>query len=387
MKYRVAQRTHSFQESVIRQMTRICQQYGGINLAQGFPERTPPPEIIEEALRAIQEGGNQYSITWGLPALRQAVARKVSRFQGLTFDPETEVTVTCGSSEAITASLLALLDPGDEVIVFDPHYENYLPGLSLCAARPIFISLREPNWQLDLDELQRAFRRRPRALILNTPANPSGKVFSHEELRAIANLCQEHETYVITDEIYEHIVFDGLAHVSMASLAGMGERTVTISGCSKTYSVTGWRVGYVVAPAGLMGAIRKVHDYMTVAAPTPFQMAAIRALALPDSYYRQLSEDYQRQRDFLLQGFEELSVPVYRPSGAYYMMIRVDEFGYKDDEAFAMALVERAGLAVVPGSSFYSRREEGQNKVRICFAKSWDTLYQVKERFQKFLRG
>jgi aspartate/methionine/tyrosine aminotransferase len=385
MKYPVAHRTLSFQESVIRKMTRVCQQYGGINLAQGFPERDPPIEILEEALRAIQGGRNQYSITWGIPELRQAVAQKMRRLCGLAVDPETEVTITCGSSEAITASLLALVDPGDEVIIFDPHYENYLPGLALCGAQPIFQSLREPDWGIDEEKLRRAFSRKPKAILLNTPANPSGKVFSREELQTIGHLCQDHGTYVITDEIYEHIVFDGLEHIRIASLPGMWERTVTISGCSKTYSVTGWRVGYVVAPSGPMGAIRKVHDYMTVAAPTPFQIAAIKALHLPDDYYQELSASYQRPRDFLLQAFAELSLPVYRPSGAYYMMLRIDGLGYENDEALAMAMVEKVGLAVVPGSSFYHRPEEGRNKIRICFAKGWDTLVEVKERFARFV--
>jgi len=386
MQFNVAKRTESFQESVIRKMTRVCQQFNGINLAQGFPEKSPPEEVLLEALQAIRRGNNQYSITWGLPALREAVANKVSRFNGLQPDPEKEVTITCGSSEGIVASLLALVNPGERVIIFEPYYENYLPGLALCGATPLFVSLSEPGWEIGLDALRKAFSRDPKALILNTPANPSGKVFSQDELGIIARLCQEHGTYVITDEIYEHITYDGLKHVSMASLPDMWERTVTISGCSKTYSVTGWRVGYVVAPQGLMSAIRKVHDYMVVAAPTPFQVAAITAMGLPDSYYRELGKHYQKQRDYLLQTFEEISIPVLRPSGAYYMMIRIDGLGYGDDEAFAMALVEKAGLAVVPGSSFYHQPEDGRDKVRICFAKSWETLREVKERLRRFFR-
>jgi aspartate/methionine/tyrosine aminotransferase len=386
MEYKVAQRTHSFQESVIRKMTRVCQQFNGINLAQGFPEKSPPEEVLQEALQAIRRGNNQYSITWGLPALREAVAKKVSHFNGLRPDPEKEVTITCGSSEAIVASLLALVNPGERVVIFEPFYENYLPGLALCGATPLFVPLREPGWTMDLDALQRAFSQAPKALILNTPANPSGKVFSQEELEVIARLCQTHETYLITDEIYEHIIYDRLMHISMASLPGMWERTVTITGCSKSYSVTGWRVGYVIAPYGLMSAIRKVHDYMVVAAPTPFQMAAITALGLPDSYYQDLAGHYQEQRDYLLETLQGLSIPVARPSGAYYMMIRIDGLGYGDDETFAMALVEKAGLAVVPGSSFYHRPEDGRDKVRLCFAKSWETLREVKERLTRFFR-
>jgi aminotransferase len=386
MQFNVAKRTESFQESVIRKMTRVCQQFNGINLAQGFPEKSPPEEVLQEALQAVRRGHNQYSITWGLPGLREAVAKKVSFFNGLQPDPEKEVTITCGSSEGIVASLLALVNPGERVIIFEPYYENYLPGLALCGATPLFVSLSEPGWEIDLDALRKAFSQGPKALILNTPANPSGKVFSQEELGIIARLCQEHGTYVITDEIYEHITYDGLKHVSMASLPEMWERTVTISGCSKTYSVTGWRVGYVVAPQGLMSAIRKVHDYIVVAAPTPFQMAAITAMGLPDSYYLNLGEHYQKQRDYLLQTFKEISIPVLRPSGAYYMMIRIDGLGYGDDEAFAMALVEKAGLAVVPGASFYHRPEDGRDKVRICFAKSWETLREVKERLRRVFR-
>jgi aspartate/methionine/tyrosine aminotransferase len=387
MEYKVAQRTQSFQESVIRKMTRVCQQYQGINLAQGFPEKEPPAEVLEEVLRAIRGGNNQYSITWGLPALREAVAQKVSRLSGMKPDPEREVTITCGSSEAIVASLLALVNPGEKVIILEPFYENYLPGLALCGATPVFVRLRDPDWTLDLDELREAFSPSPKAMILNTPANPSGKVFSGEEMESIARLCREHGTYIITDEIYEHILYDGLKHVSMATLPGMEERTVTISGISKTFSATGWRVGYVIAPYGLMSAIRKCHDYMVVAAPTPFQMGAVAAMGLPDSYYRELREFYRERRDYLLETFQELSIPVFRPSGAYYMMIRIDGLGYGDDEGFAMALVEKAGIAVVPGSSFYHRPEDGRDKVRFCFAKKWETLHQVRERMESFLKS
>jgi aspartate/methionine/tyrosine aminotransferase len=382
----VADRTESFQESVIRKMTRVAQRYQGINLAQGFPEKDPPPEVVDEVLRAIQHGGNQYSINWGLPALREAVARKYARFAGLTADPETEVTITCGCSEAIVATLMGLVNPGEKVIVFEPFYENYLPGITLSGGIPEFVRLRDPNWSLDPDELKQAFAKKPKALILNTPCNPSGKVFTREELEMIAGLCREHGTIAITDEIYEHILYDGLQHVHMASLPGMWGQTVTISGISKTYSATGWRVGYVISNPTLMSAIRKCHDYMVVCAPTPFQMGAVVAMGLPDSYYDELREFYRQRRDFLLKVFEELSVPVFRPAGAYYMMIRTDGLGRGDDEAFAMALVQEAGLAVVPGSSFYHRPEDGRDKVRFCFAKKWETLNQVQERMAKFLK-
>ena len=272
------------------------------------------------------------------------------------------------------------------MVIFEPFYENYLPGLALSGGIPIFVPLRDPDWSIDEKDLARAFAQNPKAILINTPANPSGKVFTREELERIARLCREHDTYVITDEIYEHMTYDGLRHISPASLPGMWERTVTISGCSKTYSVTGWRVGYVIAPAGLMGSIRKVHDYMVVAAPTPFQMAAIKALNLPEGYYRDLAEHYREKRDFLLQTFRGLGIPVLKTSGAYYMMIRIDRLGRGDDEAFVMALVERAGLAVVPGSSFYHRPEGGKDKVRFCYAKKWETLREVKTRLEKFLK-
>ncbi len=381
----VADRTGLFQESVIRKMTRVCQQYQGINLAQGFPEKDPPEAVVQEVLRAIQQGNNQYSITWGLPALREAVAGKFARFAALSADPETEVTITCGSSEAIVASLMALVNPGERVIVFEPFYENYLPGLILCGGIPEFVRLRDPDWSLDPDDLKRAFSKRPKALLLNTPCNPSGKVFSRDEMELIARFCREYGTYVITDEIYEHILYDGLEHVHMAGLPGMWERTVTISGISKSYSATGWRVGYVIAHHDLMAAIRKCHDYMVVCAPSPFQIGAVVAMGLPDSYYQELRQFYRERRDFLLRVFDELSVPVFRPAGAYYMMIRIDELGRGNDEAFAMALVQQAGLAVVPGSSFYHCPEDGRDKVRFCFAKKSETLNQVKERMSRFL--
>jgi aspartate/methionine/tyrosine aminotransferase len=273
------------------------------------------------------------------------------------------------------------------VIVFEPFYENYLPGLKLCGGIPEFVRLRDPNWALDPDELKKAFSKKPKAMILNTPCNPSGKVFSREEMEMIAGFCREYGTFVITDEIYEHILYDGLEHVRMAGLPGMWEQTVTISGISKSYSATGWRVGYAIAHHRLMSAIRKCHDYMVVCAPSPFQMGAVVAMGLPDSYYLELQKFYRERRDFLLKVFEDLSIPVFRPAGAYYMMIRIDELGRGDDEAFAMALVEEAGLAVVPGSSFYHRPEDGRDKVRFCFAKKWETLNQVSERMESFLRS
>lgn len=382
-----ADRTGSFQESVIRKMTRVAQKYQGINLAQGFPEKDPPEEVVSEVQRAIREGSNQYSITWGLPALREAVAGKFLRFAGLTADPETEVTITCGSSEAIVATLMALVNPGERVIVFEPFYENYLPALALCGGIPEFVRLRDPNWALDPDELRRAFSKRPKAMILNTPCNPSGKVFSLMEMETIAALCREYGTIAVTDEIYEHILYDGREHVRMAGLPGMWERTVTLSGISKSYSATGWRVGYAIAHRDLMSAIRKCHDYMVVCAPTPFQMGAVVAMGLPDAYYEDLRQFYRERRDFLLKVFDDLSIPVFRPEGAYYMMIRIDGLGRGDDEAFAMSLVQQAGLAVVPGSSFYHRPEDGRDKVRFCFAKKWETLNQIRERMERFLRS
>jgi aminotransferase len=369
----------SFTESVIREMTRLCQLHGGINLAQGFPDFPAPEAIKEAAVRAIRADVNQYAITWGAKSLRDAIARKYDRLYGMAVDPERDVVVCCGSTEAMIASLLAVVDPGDEVVVFEPFYENYGPDAVLSGAAPRYVRLHEPDWRLDPDELASAFNERTRAVIINTPNNPTGKVFTPDELSHIAALCRKWNVIAITDEIYEHIVYQG-EHVPIASLEGMGERTVTINSLSKTYSLTGWRVGWAVAPSALSDAIRKVHDFLTVGAAAPLQEAAVVALALPEEYYRQLAIDYRRRRDVLLPALERAGFACFEPNGAYYIMTDISGFGFSDDTAFARFLIEAIGVAAVPGSSFYHRPSDGSQKLRFTFCKREETLLAAAER-------
>ena len=370
----VSQRSTRFTESVIREMTRLCQQYDGVNLAQGFPDFPAPEAIKEEAARAIRADLNQYAITWGAKRLRDALVVKTERFTGLRYDPETEVTVCCGSTECMIATLLALVNPGEEVIVFEPFYENYGPDAVLCGATPRFVRLREPEWTYDPADLERAFSDRTKAIIINTPNNPTGKVFTRAELDHIASLCRKWDVVAVTDEIYEHMVYDGAEHVTLAALEGMRERTVTISGISKTYSVTGWRVGYCLAGPTLTGAIRKVHDFLTVGAPAPLQEAAAAALALPDEYYRTLADGYRARRDLLVPGLEAAGFRTFKPRGAYYVMTDISRFGFSDDVAFARHLVAEGGVAAVPGSSFYSDPSDGRQRLRFHFARRRETL-------------
>jgi aminotransferase len=377
---RVSQRSTRFTESVIREMTRLCQQHGGVNLAQGFPDFPAPEPIKAEAARAIQADVNQYAITWGAKRLRDALVRKTEAFSGLTYDPETELTVCCGSTECMASTLLALVDPGDEVVVFEPFYENYGPDAILCGATPRFVTLREPDWTFDPAELERAFSNRTRAIVINTPNNPTGKVFSRGELEQIAALCRKWDVVAITDEIYEHIVYDGALHVSLATLDGMRERTVTISGLSKTYSLTGWRIGWCLAPPDLTGAIRKVHDFLTVGAPAPLQEAAATALSFPHEYYAQLADDYRKRRDFLVPALEAAGFRTFPPRGAYYVMTDISGFGFADDVSFARHLVREAGVAAVPGSSFYSEASRGRERLRFHFARRRETLEAAVER-------
>ena len=380
MRNLVSQRSTRFTESVIREMTRLCNQHGGVNLAQGFPDFPAPEAIKDEAARAIRADLNQYAITWGAKRLRDALVAKTERFTGLRYDPETEVTVCCGSTECMIATLLALVNPGEEVIVFEPFYENYGPDAILCGAVPRFVRLREPDWSYDPAELERAFSDRTKAIIINTPNNPTGKVFSRAELEHIAGLCRKWDVVAVTDEIYEHMVYDGAEHVTLASLEGMRERTVTISGISKTYSVTGWRVGYCLAAPSLTGAIRKVHDFLTVGAPAPLQEAAATALALPDEYYQTLADGYRARRDFLLPALEAAGFRTFAPRGAYYVMTDISRFGFPDDVAFARHLVAEGGVAAVPGSSFYSDPAAGRQRLRFHFARRRETLESAVER-------
>lgn len=379
-----SERARSFTESVIRDMTRLCLKHKGVNLAQGFPDFPAPEEIKEAAVRAIRADINQYAITWGTPALRQAIAEKFSWYNGLKVDPEKEITVCCGATECMIASLLAIVNPGEEVIVFEPFYENYGPDTILCGATPRYITLHEPDWHFDEQELKRAFNNQTKAIIINTPNNPTGKVFTREELQFIADLCLKWGVVAVTDEIYEHILYDHAQHVSIASLPGMAEQTITINSLSKTYSLTGWRVGWALASAKLTASIRKVHDFLTVGAAHPLQEAAIAALRLDKDYYQRLAAEYKERRDFLFNSLVEADFRVYKPQGAYYIMTDIAHFGFRDDFDCAYFLVEKIGVATVPGSCFYSNPEKGKTKVRFAFPKKMETLRHAVSKLKNF---
>ena len=383
----ISKRVQGFTESVIREMTRVNNQYGGVNLAQGMPNFAPPKELLQAAHRAIDGDFHQYAITWGTPQLRKAIADKYLKFYGIEVDPERHVTVCCGSTETMLSTLLAVLNPGDEVIIFEPFYENYGPGCIISAAEPVFVPLEPPDFSFDPDRLAKAVGPRTRAIIFNSPNNPTGKVFTRQELQLIADLCLKHDLLAITDEIYEHIIFDGQTHTPIATLPGMAERTVTISGISKSYSVTGWRVGYAVASPEISLGIRRAHDFVTVAAPHPLQEAAVTALTLPDSYYVWLREMYQAKRDLLLGLIEAAGFVAYKPRGAYYILTEaahfLRRFRCEDDTAFAMYLVKEIGVTTVPGSSFYAHPELGRTKIRFCFPKTDDMLQEAGRRLQK----
>jgi aspartate/methionine/tyrosine aminotransferase len=379
-----SERALRFTESVIRDMTRVCIKHKGVNLAQGFPDFPAPTEIKEAAIKAIREEFNQYAITWGTPGLRQAILQKFARYNGVEMDPEKEITVCCGATECMVSSLMAIVNPGEEVIIFEPFYENYGPDAILCGATPRFITLHEPDWHFDEKELARTFNNKTKAIVINTPNNPTGKVFSREELQLIADLCQKWGVVAVTDEIYEHILYDGSKHISIASLPGMREQTITINSISKTYSLTGWRVGWAIAPAHLTASIRKVHDFLTVGAAHPLQEGAAAALRSPSSYYRTLAEEYGERRDFLLKALEEAGFRTYHPRGAYYIMTDVAHFGFQDDVTCSFHLVEKFGVATVPGSCFYSRPELGRTKVRFAFPKKMETLRMAAEKLRKF---
>ena len=382
MKEFSSRRALSFTESVIREMTRVCQKHQGVNLAQGFPDFPAPEEIKEAAMKAIASDFNQYAITWGASSLRKAVADKFSWYNGVSYDPEAEITVCCGATEAMIASLMAIVNPGEEVIIFEPFYENYGPDTILCGAEPRFVTLHEPDWHFDTGDLSRAFSNKTKAIILNTPNNPTGKVFSREELKFISDLCVKWGVIAITDEIYEHILYDGARHISLASLPGMRDQTITINSISKTYSLTGWRVGWALAPTHLTVAIRKVHDFLTVGAPHPLQEAAAAALRIDRRYYQAVAEQYLERRDLFIPSLEEAGFRTFRPHGAYYVMTDAGHFGFTDDVKFALHLVEKVGVATVPGSSFYSKPSLGSTKIRFCFPKRLETLRQAGERLK-----
>ena len=376
-------RIGEFKESVIREMTRLAFQHGAVNLAQGFPDFAAPAEIKAAAQAAIAEDANQYSITWGVKKFREAIAEYYQRFYRLTVDAEREITVCCGATEGMVASLLALLNPGDEVVIFEPFYENYWPDSQLSGAVCRYVQLRPPDWTFDPDELKAVFSKRTRAVVLNSPNNPTGKVFLPNELKLLIQLCEEHDCLLITDEIYEHIVFDGERHVPPVTLEGGRERCVVVNSLSKTYSVTGWRVGWVIAPPDMTASIRKVHDFLTVGAPTPLQQAGLTALAMPDSYYAELARNYQTKRDQMVGILENVGLRCLLPKGAYYVMCDITRFGFADDVGFAQHLVEDIGVAAVPGSSFFSHPSLGAHLIRFCFAKKSQTLEAAAEKLRR----
>jgi aspartate/methionine/tyrosine aminotransferase len=378
-----SRRTSQFTESVIREMTRLAVEHDAVNLAQGFPDFGAPAEIKRAAQEAIAADCNQYAITWGAKPFRDAIAAKYRKWYGMNYDPEREITVCCGATEGMIATLLAVTNPGDEVIIFEPYYENYGPDALLCDAQLKFVQLRAPDWTFDPDELRRAFSAKTKAIILNSPNNPTGKVFTRAELELIAGLCQEFDALAITDEIYEHILYDGASHSPIATLPGMRERTVLVNSMSKTYSVTGWRVGFVLAAADLTDSIRKVHDFLTVGAAAPLQQAGVVALNLPDSYYEKLSLEYQKRRDLLLERLGQAGFRCFRPSGAYYIMTDISGFGLGDDVSFVRRLVKHPGVAAVPGSSFFSNSNAGATLIRFCFCKKYETLEEAGNRLRR----
>ncbi len=419
-KNRISRKAASFTESVIREMSREAAKYSAVNLGQGFPDFAAPEDIKQKAMQAISDDFNQYAITWGVKSFRDAIAEKTKWFLGLDVDPETEITVTCGSTEGMIAGMMATVDVGEEVVVFEPFYENYAPDAILSDAKPVHVPLYQTanGWQFDKDELRAAFNEKTKAIIVCNPNNPTGKVFSLEEMEFIAELCKEFDAICFTDEIYEHIIYDsglpildfGLKngqqsadnhsltpqviqnpkskvqspkHISMAQIDGMRERTVVVNSLSKTYSVTGWRVGYCIAPPDITGAIRKVHDFLTVGAANPLQHAGAYALSLPASYYDELQKEYQRKRDFIVPVLQAAGFRCDAPEGAYYVMTDISDFGYKNDIEFTRFLIQQIGVAVVPGSSFYHDAKLGEQQVRFCFCKKDETLEAAAERLSK----
>jgi len=388
-KNRISAKAASFTESVIREMSREAVKYGAVNLGQGFPDWAAPEDIKQAAKDAIDADHNQYAVTWGVKEFRDGIAAKTKWFLGMDVDPESEITVTCGSTEGMIAAALATINPGEEVVVFDPYYENYMPDTIMSGAEPKFVPLymRESGFEFDRDELRAAFSERTKAIIICNPNNPTGKVFSREELEFIAELCKEFDALCFTDEIYEHILYDNdgvkREHVCMATLPGMRERTVVVNSLSKTYSVTGWRVGYCIAPPDINGAIRKVHDFLTVGAANPLQHAGAYAMSLPPSYYDGLQTEYQRKRDMIVPALNDAGLRCVSPEGAYYVMADISDFGFENDIEFTKHLTREIGVAVVPGSSFYKERSMGSQLVRFCFCKKDETLEAAIERLAK----
>jgi L-glutamine---4-(methylsulfanyl)-2-oxobutanoate aminotransferase len=380
---RLSSKAERFTESVIREMTRLALKHHAVNLSQGFPDFPAPAEIKRAAQEAIAADLNQYAITWGAKSFRNAIAEKFERTQGLAVDPEREITVCCGSTEAMVSAMMAIINPGDEVVVFEPFYENYGPDAILSGATPRFVKLRPPDWTFDADELAEAFGPATKAIILNTPNNPTGKVFERAELEAIRDLCVEWDAFAITDEIYEHMLYDGATHISIATVDGMRDRTITINALSKTYSVTGWRVGWAIAAREVTSAIRKVHDFLTVGAAAPLQEAGAVALKFEQSYYDTLAREYAARRDRLLGILTDAAFHCFKPRGAYYIMTDISAFGFPDDVAFANYLVSEIGVAAVPGSSFYQNPADGRTHLRFTFCKTEKTFQAAAERFSR----
>ena len=388
--FKLSEKSTQFTESVIRGMTQLCLRYNAINLSQGTPAYQPPPEVKAAAIEAIQEGYNQYSITWGAPTFREAIAEKMTTFNGIPTDPDRNVTVTCGSTEGMLSALLAIINPSDEIIIFEPFYENYGPDTIISGAKPVYVALRETigydgttRFTYDAAELEAAFSPNTKAIVLNTPNNPLGKVFTLDELQQIADLCCEYDCLAITDEIYEHMIYDEKPHISIGALPQMRKRTITVSGLSKAYSMTGWRLGYVVAPEVLTDAIRKMHDFLTVGAPHPLQRAGVVALNLPPSYHQELVAKYDKNRKRLLKSLTEAGFRCHQPEGAYYIMTDITDFGFPDDTTFAHWLVKEIGVGGVPGSSFYSRPDLGKTKFRFMFSMADDILAEAGERLMQ----
>ena len=376
----LSSRTAGFTDSVIRRMTRVCNQYGAVNLSQGFPDFDPPAPILKRLEQVAHEDFNQYSITWGANNLRRALAAKQSRFMGIDIDPDSQIVVTCGSTEAMMAAVMTVTDPGDKLIIFSPFYENYGADVILSGAEPIYVPLYPPEFNFKLEELEAAFRQNPKALILCNPSNPSGKVFTRQELETIASLAEKYDTYVITDEVYEHIVYAPHEHVYFASLPGMFQRTLSCSSLSKTYSITGWRLGYIIAPAEIVDTAKKVHDFLTVGAAAPLQEAIVPGLLFDQSYYDELLALYTHKRDLLLKGLDDLHIAHTDPQGAYYVLLDISRYGFDSDLEFCEVLARDVGVGAVPGSSFF--REPVNHLIRLHFAKKDETLLEALNRLE-----
>jgi len=363
-------------------MTRLSDQYDAINLAQGMPDFIPSPKLVEAAVEAIRHGSNQYSITWGEPALREAIAKKVREYNKIDADPEEDITVMCGSTEAITSAILSLTNPGDPIVVTDPFYENYVPDAILSSCELLYVPFKGRNLDLDEEALKVAMGKHPKLLVLNTPNNPTGRVVGSQHMKLIADLCEEEGTIAVTDEIYEHILYDGKQHISLASVGNMHDRTVTVNSASKTYSVTGWRVGWAIAEKGLTGPMRKVHDYLTICAPTPLQNALVTALRFPVDYYERLAAAYDRKRRTMMEILQEAKLEYYRPEGAYYILVESPD-NFQSGEAFSEFLLKEVGVAVLPASALYQNQQLGKKKVRLAFCKKDTTLQEVKRRIKR----